>query len=88
MPRGVVCSPARSIAGDLHLCCKVRVSLLKARFALSCCGILSDREIFRFGKRQKTNPPQFLKIFRSRNAHLYRLVRELTPGNGSIERHG
>jgi len=28
------------------------------------------------------------KIFKNRNAHLYRLVRELTPGNGSIERHG
>src|SRR5262249_31493865 len=34
-----------------------------------------------------TDPPLDSKIFRVRNAHLYRLVRELTPGNGSIERH-
>jgi hypothetical protein len=39
-------------------------------------------------QKQKTDPPLDSKIFKNRNAHLYRLVRELTPGNGSIERHG
>jgi len=39
-------------------------------------------------EKQKTDPPPDFRIFRNRNTHLYRLVRELTPGNGSIERHG
>jgi len=39
-------------------------------------------------EKRKTDPPQDFKIFRIRNTHLYRLVGELTPGNGSIERHG
>jgi hypothetical protein len=39
-------------------------------------------------EKQKTDPPPDFKIFRNRNTHLYLLVRELTPGNGSIERHG
>ena len=39
-------------------------------------------------QNQKSDPPPDSKIFRNRNAHLYRLVRELTPGNGSIERRG
>jgi hypothetical protein len=35
-------------------------------------------------QKQKTDPPPDSKFFKNRNAHLYRLVRELTPGNGSI----
>jgi hypothetical protein len=38
--------------------------------------------------RTETDPPLDSKIFKNRNAHLHRLVRELTPGNGSIERPG
>jgi hypothetical protein len=34
-------------------------------------------------KKQKTDPSLDSKISRNRNAHLYRLGRESTPGNGS-----
>ena len=33
------------VAERHHLCRKVRANLLKARSALSCCGILTDPEI-------------------------------------------
>ena len=36
-------------------------------------------------EKQKTDPPPDSKIFRIRNAHLYRLVREIRTGNGSID---
>ena len=57
---------------------------MKARTALSCCGILTDREIFDPGKNRNRSAVDS-KIFPDGNAHLYRLVRELTPGNGSID---
>ena len=46
---------------------------------------LTDREIFDSKKQNRSQLDS--KIFRNGNAHLYQLVRELTPGNGSIERH-
>jgi hypothetical protein len=42
---------------------KVRASLLKARSALSCCGILTDREIFDSAKTE-TGRPQNFKILK------------------------
>jgi hypothetical protein len=62
---------------------KVRASLLKARSALSCCGILTTVK-FLILQKQKTDPPLDSTIFRNGNAHLYRLGRESTPSNGSI----
>jgi hypothetical protein len=43
--------------------------------------------MFDFAKT-KSDPPLNFEILKNKNAHLYRLLRELTPGNGSIERHG
>jgi hypothetical protein len=41
-PRGIVCSPAPRYRLSVSTCAaKVRASLLKARSALSCCGILT-----------------------------------------------
>jgi len=44
---GIVCSPRPRYRLSVSTCAaKVRASLLKARSALSCCGILTHREIF------------------------------------------
>ena len=41
-PCGIVCSPRPRYRLSVSTCAaKVRASLLKARFALSCCGILT-----------------------------------------------
>src|SRR6516165_1040789 len=39
---------------------------------------------FLISQKQKTDPPLDSTIFRNGNAHLYRLGRESTRGNGSI----
>jgi hypothetical protein len=49
--------------------------------------MLSHREIFDPGKNRNRSAVDS-KIFSDGNAHLYRLVRELTPGNGSIDDMG
>jgi hypothetical protein len=78
---------------------KVRASLLKARFALSCCGITpldflilekieTDRPAdFLILQEQKTDPPPVLKIFRTRNARLCRRGQNQRPGNGDFDEH-
>src|SRR5215472_16633495 len=63
---------------------KVRASLLKARSALSCCGILTDREIFDSARTENRSTASFYFLGKS-DAHLYRLVRESTPGSGDFD---
>jgi hypothetical protein len=68
----------------LHLCCKGSCEFVESSHRTALLRNPHHRAIFLLGKKQKTDPPQILKILRIRNAHLYRLVREYTAGNGSI----
>jgi hypothetical protein len=87
-PRGIVCSPPpRHRLSVSTRAAKVLASLLKARSALSCCGILTAVK-FSILPKQKTDPPQILKNFKTGNAHLYRLGANAEPGNGSIDDMG
>jgi hypothetical protein len=59
--RDIVCSPPPQYRLSVSTCAaKVRASLLKARFALSCCGILTAARFFDPGKKKPTGRPIFL----------------------------